>query len=122
MFTYGEALLAKEKKQNAVREFLREQIMGKSLEHEFMLSKRGINVMTRLSERVVDILNALVILNVFRSRSEAVAAYVESSIVSNIELYENLMNMSKQVADMRDSAMDSILEALQERKRLISGR
>jgi len=112
----GEESLAKEKKQIPAKVSLREQIMGKSLEHEFKLEKREIHVMTRLSESVVDILDALVVLNVFNSRSEAVAAYVESSIISNMELYENLIKKAKQVAEMRDSAMDSILEALQERK------
>ena len=108
--------MAKENKQNAAKASLREQIMGKSLEHDFKFDKREIHVMTRLSESVVDILDALVVLNVFKSRSEAVAAYVESSIISDIELYENLIMKAKEVTEMRDSATDSILEALQERK------
>ena len=108
--------MAKENKQNAAKASLREQIMGKSLEHDFKFDKREIHVMTRLSESVVDILDALVVLNVFKSRSEAVAAYVESSIISDIELYENLIMKAKEVTEMRDSAMDSILRAFQERK------
>ncbi len=90
--------------------------MGKSLEHDIKINKREVHVMTRLSKNIVDILDALVILNVFKSRSEAVAAYVESSIVSDMDLYDNLMKKVKEVTEMRDSAMDSILHTLQERK------
>jgi Arc/MetJ-type ribon-helix-helix transcriptional regulator len=108
--------MPQEKKQSTTRESLREQIMGKSTDTEFEASKREVHVMTRLSERIVEAVDALVTLNVFNSRSEAVAAYVENAILSDVELYENLIKKATEVSKMRDSAMDSILQTLQKEK------
>ncbi|TFF95273.1 hypothetical protein EU546_03580 [Candidatus Thorarchaeota archaeon] len=104
------------KKESTTRETLREQIMGKSAETDFDTSKREVHVMTRLSKQIVEAIDALVTLNVFNSRSEAVAAYVENAIISDVELYESLIKKAKEVSDMRDTAMDSILETLQKGK------
>ena len=108
--------MSKEKKHSTTRETLREQIMGKSADTDFDTSKREVHVMTRLSERIVEAIDALVTLNVFNSRSEAVAAYVENAIISDVGLYESLIKKAKEVSKMRDSAMDSILETLQKSK------
>jgi Arc/MetJ-type ribon-helix-helix transcriptional regulator len=69
--------------------------------------------MTRLSTDIVDVVDALVTLNVFKSRSEAVAAYVENSILSNGPMYEKIVEQAKAVEGMRDSAMEEVLETLQ---------
>lgn len=108
--------MSKKKKQSTARESLREQIMGKREDSDFDVDKRDVHIMTRLSVNIVEAIDALVTLNVFKSRSEAVAGYVENAIISNNELYENLINQAKEVSEMRDSAMDSILETLQEKK------
>ncbi len=107
--------MTKEKKVRTTRESLREQIMGKRTDPDFNIDKREVHVMTRLSTEIVEAIDALVALNVFKSRSEAVAAYVETSIISNNELYERLIKKAKEVSKVRDSAMDSILETLQEK-------
>jgi len=88
--------------------------MGKREESEFNVEKREIHIMTRLSTEIVEALDALIALNVFKSRSEAVAAYVENSIINNSELYEKLIKKAKEVSEIRDTAMDSILQTLQE--------
>jgi Arc/MetJ-type ribon-helix-helix transcriptional regulator len=108
--------MSEEKKHSTTRETLREQIMGKSAETDFDTSKREVHVMTRLSKQIVEAVDALVTLNVFNSRSEAVAAYVENAIISDVELYESLIKKAKEVSKMRDTAMDSILETLQKGK------
>ncbi len=87
--------------------------MGNSAKEDFNLDKREIHIMTRLSESIVEVVDALVTLNVFKSRSEAVAAYVENSIMSNSTLYEKIVEQAKTVEGMRDSAMESVLETLQ---------
>ena len=94
---------------------LREQIISKRAQEELKLDKREIHVMTRLSKDTVEIVDALVTLNVFKSRSEAVAAYVESSIMSNIALYEKIADKAKTVEGMRNNALESVLETFQKR-------
>ena len=106
--------MSKKKAPSTVRESLREQIMGKREESDFKVDKREIHIMTRLSAQIVEALDALIALNVFKSRSEAVAAYVENSIINNSELYEKLIKKAKEVSEIRDTAMDSILQTLQE--------
>ncbi|MFW9981688.1 MAG: hypothetical protein ACFFE3_07215, partial [Candidatus Thorarchaeota archaeon] len=86
--------MSKKKTQHKARESLREQIMGKRKDSDFDLEKREIHIMTRLSENIVEAIDALVTLNVFRSRSEAVAAYIENAIISNQDLYENLIKQA----------------------------
>lgn len=110
----GKSSLPNKKTQSTTRESLREQIMGKRTVTDFNIDKREVHVMTRLSSQIVEAIDALVALNVFKSRSEAVAAYVENSIMSNNDLYEKLIKKAKEVSKVRDSAMDSILETLQE--------
>ena len=88
--------------------------MGKREDSDFNVEKRDIHIMTRLSKEIVEALDALIALNVFKSRSEAVAAYVENSIINNSELYEKLIKKAKEVSDIRDTAMDSILQTLQD--------
>ena len=103
--------------QRMTRESLREQITGREHGQDFDTEKRDIHIMTRLSERVVQALDALVVLNVFRSRSEAVAAYVETAILKNSALYESLISKARELASVRDSAMDSIRRTLDEDER-----
>ena len=111
----GKSSLPKKKTPTTTRESLREQIMGKRPVTDFNIDKREVHVMTRLSSQIVEAIDALIALNVFKSRSEAVAAYVENSIMSNNDLYEKLIKKAKEVSKVRDSAMDSILETLQEK-------
>jgi len=93
---------------------LREQIMGTATQEEF---KREVHVTTRLSENIVEIVDALVTLNVFQSRSEAVAAYLENSIMTNKSMYENIVKQARAVEGMRDNAMESVLETFQKSDR-----
>ncbi len=99
---------------SATGESLREQIMGSSMLTDIKIDKREIHIMTRLSESIVEVVDALVTLNVFNSRSEAVAAYVESSILANSELYNKILERAKEVEKMRDSAMESVLETMKD--------
>ncbi|MHA2426110.1 MAG: hypothetical protein ACXAEF_15070 [Candidatus Thorarchaeota archaeon] len=92
---------------------LREQILGADSAKEFSSRKRGTHVMTRLGDDVIEVLDALVELGIFKSRSEAVAAYVEKSILTQMDQYQALMKKAKQVGKMRDEAMDVALEIFQ---------
>ena len=106
--------MPKKKPQGTTRESLRDQIMGKREDSDFNVDKREIHIMTRLRKEIVEAIDALIALNVFKSRSEAVAAYVENSIISNSDLYEQLIKKAKEVSEIRDIAMDSILQTLKD--------
>ena len=93
---------------------LLEQILGVESAQDFETRKREAHVMTRLSNDIVEILDALVELGVFKSRSEAVAAYVEKSILPHIELYEKIKKQAQQVGTLREAAMDLITETLED--------
>jgi len=92
---------------------LREQILGEYSSEEFSTKSRGTHIMTRLSDDIVEILDALVELGIFKSRSEAVAAYVERSILTKPEVYKKLKEQAKHIGAMRDEAMEVALEAFQ---------
>ncbi|MFX1367850.1 MAG: hypothetical protein ACFFAY_04555 [Promethearchaeota archaeon] len=89
---------------------LREQILGTDSSEEFGARKRQTHVMTRLSNDIVAILDALVELGIFKSRSEAVAAYVEKSILPHMDLYERVKIQAKQVGNLREVAVELITE------------
>ena len=104
--------MEKKREPKSIRESLRERITGNVENKAFNVDKREVHITTRLSSEIVEVLDALITLNVFRSRSEVVAAYVENSIITNSDLYKKLTNMAKDVSEIRDTAMDSILETL----------
>ncbi|UCH03482.1 MAG: hypothetical protein JSW05_07740 [Candidatus Thorarchaeota archaeon] len=59
---------------------LKEQLLGEISAEESGLKKKQVSVMTRMNEEIVEILDALVELEIFKSRSEVVAAFVERVI------------------------------------------
>jgi Arc/MetJ-type ribon-helix-helix transcriptional regulator len=92
----------------------KEQIFGKQPEIKDDKDIRRINVMTRLRVDIVDILDALVELGVFKSRSEAVAVYLESQILSDLKLYEKLKASARKIGQMRESEIELAIEDLKE--------
>ena len=103
----------KERPKTAVGESLRVQIMGSAAPEEFKIGKRDVHVMTRLSESIVEIVDALVTLNVFKSRSEVLAAYLENAVLKNTEMYMKIVEQARTVEGMRDTAMETVLDSLQ---------
>ena len=92
----------------------REQIFGKQPKLEDEDQIKRINVMTRIRADVVDVLDALVELGAFNSRSDAVASYLEHNILAKKDLYGKLKERAKEVGKMRESAMDLAIEAFQD--------
>ena len=81
-----------------------ELIFGKDL--DLPSSAKRINISTRVSTTVVDVLDALIELGAFSSRSEAVATYLEYIIHSKLNLYQELIIRAERISNMRDSAID----------------
>ncbi len=87
--------------------------MGRFEREQHGLKNREISVMTRMSVDIVEILDALVELEIFKSRSEAVAAFVERLIVSKKELFEAIRIQASDISKKREAAKHLAFQAIQ---------
>jgi Arc/MetJ-type ribon-helix-helix transcriptional regulator len=74
--------------------------------------KRDISVMTRLSSEMVEILDNLVKLGIYNSRSDAVAAIVEKTLLPQIESFNRLKEQVTKLEEIQGTAMDIAIKAL----------
>ena len=93
---------------------LREQLLGRLSEEDISSKKREVSVMTRMSGDIVEILDALVELEIFKSRSEAVSAFVEQAISTRSKMFDEIKTQAEDIRRLRDSAKKHAHEALQE--------
>jgi len=105
----------KSSKTEGVQLSLREQLLGRLSDEEIVSKKREVSVMTRMSGDIVEILDALVELEIFKSRSEAVSAFVEQAISTRIELFEEIKSQATDIRKLRDSAKKHAFEAFQDK-------
>jgi Arc/MetJ-type ribon-helix-helix transcriptional regulator len=98
----------------AVQLSLREQLLGRLSDEDLVSKKREVSVMTRMSGDIVEILDALVELEIFKSRSEAVSAFVEQAISARMNLFEEIKIQAADIRKLRDSAKKHAYEAFQE--------
>lgn len=68
--------------------------------------------MTRMSVDIVEIIDALVELEIFKSRSEAVAAFVERMVVSKMDLFEEIRTQAKDIVKKREAAKHLAFQAI----------
>ncbi|MFX1544549.1 MAG: hypothetical protein ACFFCR_16190, partial [Promethearchaeota archaeon] len=61
---------------------LKERLLGVQTEEDLLIEKRDVPVTIRMSTTVLELLDALIELDIFESRSEAIVAMVESVISS----------------------------------------
>lgn len=94
---------------------LREQLLGRLSDDDLFSKKREISVMTRMSSDIVETLDALVELEVFKSRSEAVSAFVEQAISSRIKIFEEIKTQAKDIRQLRDTAKKHAFGVFQEK-------
>jgi Arc/MetJ-type ribon-helix-helix transcriptional regulator len=97
----------KRRKKGKTSESLRDELLS-NLSPEGADTKREVPVMTRLGKDLVEMLDILVKLDIFASRSEAVAAIVEGTLLSQhdkfkllkaqIEDLEKIQETSKEIA------------------------
>ncbi len=93
---------------------LREQLLGRLSEEDISSKKREVSVMTRMSGDIVEILDALVELEIFKSRSEAVSAFVEQAISARAKMFDEIKTQAEDIRRLRDSAKKHAYEAFQE--------
>ncbi|MCK5152355.1 MAG: hypothetical protein KAQ65_10955 [Candidatus Thorarchaeota archaeon] len=97
-----------------IQQSLRAEFLGRASAEGFGLKKREISVMTRMSSDIVGILDALVELGIFKSRSEAVAALIEKAINSRRSLFDELRTQAEDIVKKRDAARHLAHQILQE--------
>ena len=73
---------------------------------------RNVSVMTRLSDELVEILDNLVKLGIFKSRSDAVAAIIERALLTQRDEFEKLNEQLEKLDKIQGDAMDIALKAL----------
>jgi Arc/MetJ-type ribon-helix-helix transcriptional regulator len=96
---------------------LRDELLGRFEREEYGLKNREISVMTRLSTDIVDILDALVELEIFKSRSEVVASFVEKSIMEKKELFESIHEQASNIENRREAAKELAFQAIQSKSK-----
>jgi Arc/MetJ-type ribon-helix-helix transcriptional regulator len=92
---------------------LRDELLGRFEREEYGLRNREISVMTRLSTDIVEILDALVELEIFKSRSEVVASFVEKSIMEKKDLFESIQKQASDISKRREAAKHLAFKAIQ---------
>ena len=76
-------------------------------------AKRGSPVMTRLNDELIEMLDILVKLDIFKSKSEAVASIVEKALYDLKDNFQILKGEISKIEKIQDSAKDVISDALQ---------
>ena len=104
----------KQKEADTTQMSLREQLLGGLSEGVSSGKKREVSVMTRMSGDIVEVLDALVELEIFKSRSEAVSAFVEQAILARGSMFDQIRTQASEIRKLRDSAKRHAFEAFQE--------
>ncbi len=110
-FRWRKVWLAPEKKQKESALTLRKEMLEK-LSIGASKTKRDISVMTRMDSKLVELLDILVKLNIFQSRSGAVASIVEKMLISQLDKFELLKEQLKRLDDVHETAMDIAQDVL----------
>jgi Arc/MetJ-type ribon-helix-helix transcriptional regulator len=74
--------------------------------------KRAIPVMTKLDDKLVKLIDMLVKLDIFNSRSEAVASIVEKTLLSQIDKFELLQKQIEKLEEIHEAAKDIAIDVL----------
>jgi Arc/MetJ-type ribon-helix-helix transcriptional regulator len=101
-----------EKEEKPKRTSLRERVLKNISADGFEGEEREIPVVARMNKRVVETLDSLVSIGVFKSRSEAAAALVEGAISSREDLFEDIRKQAASLSEQQDAAMKEAQDAI----------
>ncbi len=110
-FPIEEKELARKKKKTESTPTLRDEML-KELSIDDSESKREVPVMTRLDTRVIQLLDMLIKLNIFKSRSEAVAAIVEKTLLPQQDKFDLLQEQLSKLEEIEDTAKGIALDVM----------
>jgi Arc/MetJ-type ribon-helix-helix transcriptional regulator len=108
----NEVLSTSKQKNVPDNQSLRDELLGRFEREKHGLKNREISVMTRMSVDIVEVIDALVELEIFKSRSEAVAAFVERTVVSKMDLFEQIRTQAKDIVKKREAAKHLAFQAI----------
>ncbi|MHA1388537.1 MAG: hypothetical protein ACTSW8_05820 [Candidatus Thorarchaeota archaeon] len=91
---------------------LRELILSNFPKHKPDGTKSYVTVMTRLHGEYVEIVDALVKLQIFRSRSEAVGTLVMKTLMSDMDIFLELKKQASKMDDVQDTVRDLAIKSL----------
>ena len=100
------------KKEKPTRTTLRERVLKNISADGFEGEERDTPVVARMNKRVVETLDSLVAIGVFKSRSEAAAALVEGAISSREDLFDDIRKQAASLSKQKDAAMKEAQEAI----------
>lgn len=101
----------KKKKKSESASKLRDK-MREELSIKKTTTKREVPVMTRLDNEVIQLLDILVKLDIFKSRSDAVAAIVEKTLLPQLDKFDLLKEQITRLQEVQDTAKDIALTVL----------
>jgi Arc/MetJ-type ribon-helix-helix transcriptional regulator len=73
--------------------------------------------MTRLSTDIVETLDALVELEIFKSRSEVVASFVEKAIMEKKDIFDSISKQANDIEKKREAAKHLAFKAIQSKSK-----
>lgn len=73
--------------------------------------------MTRLSTDIVETLDALVELEIFKSRSEVVASFVEKAIVEKKDIFDSITKQASDIEKKREAAKHLAFQAIKSKSK-----
>ncbi|MBN2229407.1 MAG: hypothetical protein JW779_07405 [Candidatus Thorarchaeota archaeon] len=100
------------KKEKPTRTTLRDRVLQNISADGFEEIDREIPVVARMNKRVVEILDAMVAIGIFKSRSEAAAALVEGAIASREDFFEDIRKQASSLSERQDAAMKEAQDAI----------
>ena len=104
--------MSKKKESDKTARTLRDSII-EDLSTKISDTKRDIPVTARLDNEIVDMLDILVKLGIFKSRSDAMASILENVLLEHRDKFRQLTTEISKLEKIQDRAKDIALEVLQ---------
>ena len=82
---------------------VKEELLDRFDDEGFGLIRREVSVMCRLSGKAVAILDALVELEIFKSKSEAIAAFLDQTFYEKEEIFEEIQTQAHEINAKREA-------------------
>ena len=94
------------------RTSLRERVLQNLSAEGFEGEEREIPVVARMNKKVVETLDAMVAVGIFKSRSEAAAVLVEGAISSREDFFADIRKQAASLNQRQDEAMKEAQDAI----------
>lgn len=104
--------MASKKKTGKASKKLRDEMIEDLSVRDDADLKRDIPVMTKLDNKLVKLIDMLVKLDLFNSRSEAVASIVEKTLLSQLDKFELLQKQIDKLEEIQETAKDIAIDVL----------